>query len=53
MKAEDETASEGFTVTNPTLEAMVETAILEEINKLEEKTNMLKLTLLNRALQPK
>ena len=50
-KAEDETA--GYTAADPTLDAMNDEQVLEELRKLEELTNMLKLTLQNRALQPK
>lgn len=48
MKAEDE-LHEGFTVVDPNLDNLKDAEILEELQRLEEKTNLLKLTLQKRA----
>ena len=52
MKAEDEISDE-FTLIDQTLDAMKDSDILEELNKFEERTHMLKLTLQSRVQQPK
>ena len=50
MKVEEET--EDFTLINPALDSVPDETLLEELRKFEELSNMLKLTLQNRALQP-
>ena len=51
MDSED-AVSEGFTVVEPDFVAQMEDAqILEQLRQLEEATNMLQLTLQNRAMQ--
>jgi hypothetical protein len=49
MKVEEET---DFTLVNPALDSVPDEALLEELRRFEEISEMLKLTLQNRALQP-
>jgi hypothetical protein len=50
MKVEEE--PEEFMLINPALDSVPDETLLEELRKMEELSNMLKLTLQNRALQP-